>query len=270
MSLFRPKFPSVGHFLRSAALLAPMVFLAAATSARADLIGLYQFNDASNLGKDTSGHNNDATNVGALFTASGYQDGGASFNGSAYLRSPINASVSALPQMTWGAWTKPNLTSDVRTVLSSDDGSFDREIDLEGRFGPTSWATFTGSTIYYSGVAPSTTDYTFLAAVYDQTMNSLTFYVNGQSFNISNTSFGSSQSFFDIGHNPSFGEFFNGTIDNVFVYNEALSSTQVANIRANGFSASAAVPEPAFYAMSSLLALGGSGLLVRRRKVRAG
>jgi hypothetical protein len=102
-------------------------------------------------------------------------------------------------------------------------------------------------------VAPSTTDWTFLAAVYNQPTNSLTFYVNAQSFTAT-SSFGPSNSFFDIGHNPGFGEFFNGSIDNVFVYDEALSSSQIAEIRANGFAT--AVPEP------SPIVLVGLGLTI--------
>ena len=50
--------------------------------AEALLIGLYEFNDSNNLGLDTSGNNQNATNNGAVFDASGYEGGAASFNGS--------------------------------------------------------------------------------------------------------------------------------------------------------------------------------------------
>ena len=63
---------------------------------------------------------------------------------------------------------------------------------------------------------------------------------------------------------PSFGEFFFGTIDNVFAYNVALSATQFENIRMNGFSTRA--PEP------STLSLATDGLTtwIGRRASRRG
>ncbi len=198
------------------------------------LIGLYQFNDPNNLGKDTSGNNNDAINLGATFTASGFQEGAAFLDSGAFLRSPIDVNPSVLPQLTWGAWARPSATNPIRTVLSGDNGGFDRSITIDSRGGSTSWSAFTGSGVLGSGVTPSTSDWTFLAATYNQSTNSLIFYVDGQSFPTT-SSFGPSFPFFDIGHNPGFGELFNGAIDNVFVYDEVLSPSQIASIRANGF-----------------------------------
>ena len=99
--------------------------------AEAILIGLYEFNDSNNLGLDTSGNNNNANNNGAVFDASGYEGGAASFNGSSsFLRVSTNVNPSVLPQLTWGAWVKPDLTNGIRTVLSGDDGGFDRTINI--------------------------------------------------------------------------------------------------------------------------------------------
>lgn len=245
-------------------LLTAVVIGITAMPARADLIGLYQFNDPTNLGKDTSGNNNNATNNGATFTISGYQNGGAFFDGTTgFLRSPINVDVTALPQLTWGAWAQPLATNGNRAVLSSDNGDYDRDIDIDTRTGGQ-WSTFNGNGAVSSGVTPSTSAFTFLAAVYNQNANSLIFYVDGQSVS-SATSFGSSHTFFDIGHNPDFGEFFNGTIDNVFVYNQALTANDIATIRANGFPTPAAVPEPGSVALLVGVALVGGHLLSRRR-----
>lgn len=74
----------------------------------------------------------------------------------------------------------------------------------------------------------------------------MTFYVDSSSFT-SSTSFGTSAAFFEVGQNPGFNEFLTGLVDNVFVYNQSLSSSEIATIRSNGF---ASVPEP-----NSLVAL---------------
>lgn len=213
--------------------------------ADAAVIGLYEFNDANNLGRDTSGRGNHATSIGASYTSTGYQDGATSLDGSSYLRVPIDINPGVMPRMTWGAWVRPNQTNGIRSVISSDNGEFDRTINMDPR-GNATWSVFKGTGVFGSGIIPSTTNWTFLASVYDQSTSTVTFYVDNQSYSTT-SSFGTSWTFFDIGHNPSFGEYFSGVIDNVFVVNQALSSDEISAIRVNGFSA--AVPEPSTLAV---------------------
>jgi hypothetical protein len=234
--------------------------------AEASLIGLYQFNDSGNLGLDTSGNGNNATGSGSpTFTPSGFQGGGLSLDGSNYLRSPINVDPGTLPAMTWGAWAKPDMTNSNRSVISSDNGSFDRGINIDIRPGGL-WSAFRGTGVTGLGGSPSTSGFTFLAGVYNQGTSSMMFYVDGAFINIA-TDFGSSHPFFDIGHNPSFGEFFVGTIDNVFVFDEALTAIQIDDIRTNGFPPPppSAVPVPAAVWLfgTTLIGLVGFG---KRRK----
>lgn len=205
-----------------------------------------------------------AHNFGATFSTSGFQNGAASFNGvKQYFQVPIDVDIGPLPRMTWGAWVKPNVTNGIRAVLSNDDGGFDRDIDIDSRVSGH-WGAFRGSGVFDSGITPSTTDFTFLAAVYNQSTNSLTFYVNGTSLSTTSNFGTTAHNFFDIGRNPSFNEFTGGLIDNAFIYNEALTPSQIADIRANGFPVTTAVhgPEPSSLA---LLALGGIALAGWRR-----
>ncbi|MBU6277391.1 MAG: hypothetical protein KGQ61_12205 [Planctomycetes bacterium] len=258
----------IGRLSRSlVALLAAGALVADAVPGRAELIGLYQFDDAGDLGLDTSGMGNNATNVGATATT-GFQGGAAYLNGSAYLRSPIDITVAALPRMTWGAWAKPDGTQPIKTVLAGDNGSFDRGINIDFRGGGgDSWSTFNGSGAVASGVAPSTTEWTFLAVVYDQSLSTLTFYVNDQSW-LSSTNFGDSHTFFDIGHNPDFGEFFYGGVDNVFVYDQALTSSEIASIRTTGFPGAVPEVDPGAAGNVAAFVAGVLSLAYRRRHGR--
>ncbi|MBB1093766.1 LamG domain-containing protein [Rhodopseudomonas palustris] len=255
-----------------------IVFLSVITTSHAALIGLYQFDDANNLGADSSGHNHTLTNNYANYTASGYQAGAVSLNGSAWLQSQgIDPNPTALPQLTWGAWVKPSTISApyfIQSVISADNGGYDRDINIDRRGGNT-WSVFAGSIstsdymtgyannnygVFGSGISPATSEWTFLAAVYDQNVNSMTFYVNDQSFQIT-TNFGSSQNYFTIGRNPGSGSYedFHGLIDNVFVYDEALSLEQITSVYQGRYTFSSAIPEPT---SAILIGLGLITLLI--------
>jgi hypothetical protein len=237
--------------------------------ANAALVALYQFDDVNDLGLDTSGNGNNATNFGAGFETQGYQGGAASFSFDAFLRAPVDVNRAILPNMTWGAWVRPNVGGGaIQAVLSNDDGGFDRQIGIDNRGGVSSWSSFTGTNVYNPGIAPLTSGWTFLAAVYNQSQYSMDFYVNGQAFTTT-TNFGGSPASFAIGRNLTFQSHFSGLIDNVFVYEEALTADQIATLRATGFpSAQApvgAVPEPSAWAMM-LLGFGFVGSAMRRSK----
>lgn len=236
--------------------------------ANAALIALYTFDDATDLGLDGSGAGNHATNFGADFSAGGYQGGAASFVSFDWMRAPVDVSRTTRPNLTWGAWAKPTAGGQsMQAVLSADNGGFDRQITIDHRGGANSWSTFTGNGVLGSGITPSSSDWTFLAAVYNQAQGNVTFYVNGQTFSAP-TNFGPSLDYFAIGRNPSFSEFYGGLIDNVFVYDEALSADQVAQLRATGFpSANSAVPEPATWAMM-IFGFGVVGGALRRSQPR--
>jgi hypothetical protein len=244
--------------------LASLLFAGTLSTANASLEAYYQFNNSSNLGLDTSGNSNNATNTGGTYTAAGYNgDGAVYLNGSSFLKSPVNVSAAAQPSVTWGAWVKPTvLNGGIQDVLSADTGGFQRTINIDSRAGGN-WAVFTGSGVYNSHIAPSTTEWTFLAVTYDQAHHTETFFINNTSFTIS-TAFASSQNFFDIGSNPSYGEYFTGYISDVFVYNQTLNPTQINSLQTTGnITTVTSVPEPAGI---TLLAAGLLALLMGKRR----
>lgn len=231
-----------------------MILLGAvALPAQAGLVGLYQFNNPENLGLDNSGQNNNATNFGAAYSNTGYNGGSALFYGTQFLRAPINVAPNAMPSMTWGAWVKPTATNPVRAVLSTDNCCYDRDIDIDSRGGSLSWSAFTGNGVLSSGVPLSTSDWAFLAVSYDQQAQTMSLYVNNNPAVTAHTNFDliGNNGFLDIAHNPSYGEYFAGYIDNVFIYDQTLNAGQIAAIKNGGFS----VDEPNLL-MLMVLAMG--------------
>ncbi len=160
-----------------------------------------------------------------------------------FLRVGINANPAGMSQMTWGAWVNASAGSAIRQVLSIDDaspGDFDRSIGIDTRCGGgTGWSVFrgaTGSGVIGSGSRPVITgQWVFLAASYDESLQTMSFYVDGLAAITAPTAFSvATNAFFDIGHNPSHGEFFGGVIDEVFVFDEVLSASEIEHIRLNG------------------------------------
>ena len=231
--------------------------------------GLRAFHTFEDSFSDVSGNDLVVTPGGSTPSfVDGYEGKAASFNGSdSFLRVALDVNPSAMPRMTWGAWVAPVDASPIRQVLSHDDAGFDRSIGIDSRGGSGSgYAAFNGSGVSRVGAAPALDRWTFLAARYDESTAAMTFWVDDASVSLT-SQFGSGNTFFRIGSNPGFGEYFAGRIDNVFVFDEALSDAQIASIRAGGAAAIMPVPEPEAYALM-LAGLGLIGWQVRRRQAR--
>lgn len=246
--------------------LALVALCAAPGRAVAGLVVFFDFNDSANLTKDSSGNGNHAINVNSVsYDSSGFSGGAARFNGTNnFLRVNVDVDIDVMPQMTWGAWVLPDLTNGIRAIVSNDNGGFDRNLNLDSRAGGD-FGAFRGTGVFDSGIAPSTTQWTFIAAVYNEPSDQMTFYVGSTSFNVSTNFGGTGHTFFQVGHNPSFNEFWGGRIDNVFVYNEALSASQISSLRDSGGPSVQAVPAPGGLALLGAAVLAAGPIAWRRR-----
>ncbi len=206
-----------------------------ALGSSAGLVAFYSFDqDAGN-----------ATVTGATHVATGgYQGGAFQFDGNGdHIDLPVNVNPSVRPRVTMGAWMRAASLPVNRSaqILSHDNGGWDRSIALDQR-GLNRWMPIDGkhrvSAFMGDGVVPGTVvdtaRWTFVAAVYDET--SVTLYVDGQAYT-SPAWNREGFSFLRVGGSPGalqHGEAFHGTIDNVFVYDRALSADEIAAIRTGG------------------------------------
>ena len=224
--------------------------------AQAALIAFYNFDGTTN---DQSGNGFNPTGSVAGYTA-GFDGQAGVFDGStSFLDIPVNISPAAMPAMTFGAWVSSDVTTGRRAIISADDTSpanWDRQIGIDNRdtngndTGAFRYSAFSGGAIGSRvlqggpGSVP-TNQYVFVAARYDGSTTTL--FVDGTTASAIDTTEDdpNHESFSRIGKNPNFDLYFDGAIDNLFIYDEALSDLQIANIRNNGAAAIQSVPVPA-------------------------
>jgi len=228
--------------------------LAWGAHAHAGLIGYYpldgNFADASGNGNNgVPGSSPPTFGPGESGTA---QDQGAVFTGTSVnqlLTLPIN--INTYDQVTFGAWVRPTSANPILGILGNDAGGFGREIAIDNRSGTQGYSAYDGAGVLGAGpISPAGFD--FVAVVYNHAAGTDTLYVNGQKFTTTGTP-PSGNAFLTVGNDANAGTPFGGTIDDIFVYDTALSDSEIASIRQNGVSATSLVPLPAALPMAAIV-----------------
>jgi hypothetical protein len=253
---------------------AAALVLSVAAPASAALIGFYDFE--ADLSTDTSGAGNDATTVGASVSHSAVGTGlgggrAADFagvgNATNQIVLPLDINHGVIGDMTMGAWIYSKGTiNGMGKVLSHDNGGFDRTLgsDSRGTAPGFDWAAFTGAGVIDIDFPQNTLEWIFLAVRYDGSNTKLT--VNGMTVSGPDTTDDGDLGLatLSIGTNPSFlAEAYEGLIDNVFVYDTALSDQELEAVRLNGGPVMPTIPLPL---PAVLLASGLAGLALFRRR----
>lgn len=146
---------------------------------------------------------------------------------------PLDVQPSAMPSTTWDAWVFPTRVNHFQrqAIFSGDDAGFDRGVLIE--VGTANFAVFTGftGTGVWQPVAVDLNQWQHIAVVY--TPSNIEFYKNGVRFSFGSPATGqASNNRLRIGANPLLGgiEFYQGLIDEVEIFNRALSSNEISSI----------------------------------------
>jgi fibronectin type 3 domain-containing protein len=196
------------------------------------LVAAHSFNEGSGTtSADISGNGNTGTLNGPVWTTQGKYGNALSFDGSNDLVFiPGSSSLNVSSGMTLEAWIYPTVTqSGWRTILQREvDAYFLNASTDAGPLRPGGGGTFNGAVSSLSGPTASPVNaWTHVALTYDGSI--LRLYVNGTQVATRSIS-GSVQtnsSPLRIGGNSPYGEYFNGRIDEVRVYNRALTQTEI-------------------------------------------
>jgi Concanavalin A-like lectin/glucanases superfamily/Domain of unknown function (DUF1929)/Bacterial Ig domain len=201
------------------------------SSLPAGLVAAYGFNEGAGVQTaDESGQGNTGTLSNATWTAAGKFGSALSFNGtSAWVTIADAASLHLTTGMTIEAWVNPTVGTGWRSaILKETPGGLAFALYTANNASrPTGYA-HVGSDEAVTGVAAVPLNaWTHLAVTYDGA--SLRLYVNGALVKTTALSgaMATSTSALRIGGNAVWGEYFKGVIDEVRIYNRALSAAEV-------------------------------------------
>ena len=194
------------------------------------MLGL-NFNEGSGTTtQDVSGHSNTGTlNSGATWNTTGKNGNSVTFNGtSGYITVNDNNTLDLTTAMTLSAWVYPTRSSSWQTVMMKElDAIYYLYAGGNGTNIPTAGINIGGYKEISSTTSIPTNAWTYLAATWDGTTERL--YVNGTqmaSLDVSGTLQNTSDPL-RIGGNTHWGEYFQGRIDDLRIYNTALTQSEI-------------------------------------------
>jgi fibronectin type 3 domain-containing protein len=196
-----------------------------------DLVASYSFDEGSGTTvADSSGNGNNGTIANATWTTSGKFGGALSFNGTnARVDVPDSTSLHLATGMTLEAWVNPaSPQTKWQDVIYKGNDNYYLEGSSTNGGAPAGGGTFggAGATAFGGGALPAGT-WTYLAATYDG--SNIRVYVNGtlMGTQAKTGTIASSSNQLQIGGDGIFSQYFGGIIDEVRVYDAALTAAQI-------------------------------------------
>ncbi len=142
---------------------------------------------------------------------------------------PVNINPRVHPKLTICAWVRVEDAENGGTVVSNDNGGFDRTINLDRRGNKhrnVEFTAFCGSHHVVGSKPVKQDEWYFVAATYDQVKERIVLCVNLSRYH-KDGRMGPGHNQCRIGSNPSHGSYFKGAIDDVRIYGKVLSSKEL-------------------------------------------
>jgi len=153
-----------------------------------------------------------------------------------FLRLPANINPKKIPQLTVALWLKVEKTKGISTILSHNDGRFDRSIIIDGRKNSALLSVFAGNNQQvYGGINIPLNKWVFTAISWNAKNGNVSLYLIDQNKNFSvistnNVNPGPGKDFITLGKNPAAGDFFIGTMDQLMIWDQVLTADQIKSL----------------------------------------
>jgi hypothetical protein len=228
------------------------------STAHAGLIHSYDYNGNANDG--TGSANGTVTNATLTSDRFGNSNSAYLFNGESY----INSSFTSPSTASFSIWATLGTQSDAGDMLFTANGTRGTDLWLYPGCNAIFWNTWDSCANPFNGGAEPTDlrdgNFHHYVVINDQSSNSTSLYIDGDLFGTAGYR-NASGSNFQVGAAPASRAWgWDGKIDEVYIYDTALSSSDVSSLYTTG---SVQVPEPTTLA---IFALGMMGLASRRFK----
>ncbi|MFH1717095.1 MAG: LamG domain-containing protein [Planctomycetota bacterium] len=233
-------------------LLSLIAALIVVNSASADLVGYWKFDEGSGtVATDSSAYGNDGTLGGNAKWVTGYMGTALDFNGSGdFVEIPHDPSLSITDEITIAAWTymRANASGEMAIVSKGGWAANDLPYELTETPGDVIFWQFydDGGRDTCSPDSPPVAEWHHIAATYDGTIFKC--YIDGELAEewAYTGKMPQNTASVTIGRRSRGGTFFNGMIDEVMIYNQALAEDDIPNIMAGvGDFGAARSPDPA-------------------------
>jgi hypothetical protein len=192
----------------------------------ANLVAWYAGDDTA---RDHWGGNHGTLQQGASFTE-GRVGRALLFDGvDDYVATSLDVQPSAMTATTWEAWVRPARVPHTshQTLFTNDDGGFDRGIIISAN--THLYSVLTGTGLWNLGINAAQDQWQHIAVVYAP--NYIEAYINGNRYRYHAPPSGQATvNKFRIGGNPAHGQYFKGAMDEVSIYNRALSQSEIQAI----------------------------------------
>ena len=194
------------------------------------LVGWWRFEGESDL-EDHSTYSNDATDRGTAYVPEGRFGGGRSFSGNGDLKCASAESLNGADGLTIEMWVKPEGgTTDFPRFLDRSSAYYVAWRLAGGPYRHPFFVIYSGGKSYsrYWNTALPSSDFTHLVAVYDASTGRMDCYTNGVLDNGDTAGLPPPGSKIDAsGSNLRIGTNYVGTLDEVRIWNRALSAAEV-------------------------------------------
>jgi hypothetical protein len=204
---------------------------AEAQSILSGLVAAYSFNEgAGTTAADASGNGNTGTIVNAVWTTSGKYGNALVFNGTnAWVTIKDAAALDLTTGMTLEAWVNPSRVGRAwRDVIYKGNDNYFLEATSNHGAVPGGGGTFgSADVVTFGSSALPVNQWTHLAVTYNGSL--LRLYENGVlvSSSVQSGNILTSSNALQIGGDSIFGQYFAGGIDEVRIYNVALTAAQI-------------------------------------------